>query len=214
MIFLVPLIIALLLRFLPPVYESYYPVMVGYRGLILGVFTVLVSLLAGFLLAFVMLDEKDQSLFPVFRVTPFSFELLTIYRIGLMAALSFIFSLILIHIAGIVTMKPYQEILLSATCCLAGPTYSLLILSLARNKIEGVTYYKLLNTLMALPILGLFIENPARYLFGIIPYFWIYSAFQTLDNSIESIIYIAIGFFQQALYLYGAYRFFLVKNRQ
>ena len=213
-IIIVPLIIGMMLRFLPPIYESYYPVMNDYRGLILGVFSVIVSLLAGFLLTFVMLDEKDQSLFQVLRITPFSFEKLTLYRIGAMGALSFIFTIALIKTSGIISMKPYQEILLAATCCLAGPTYSLVILGLAKNKIEGVTYYKLLNTLMALPIIGLFIESPLRYIFGVIPYFWIYLAFDRLDNSPESLVYIAVALALQIIYLIGAYRFFLIRNQQ
>jgi fluoroquinolone transport system permease protein len=213
-IFAVPLIIAMMLRFLPPIYESYFPEMIRYRALILGVFAVLVSLLAGLFLTFVMLDEKDQSLFPVFRITPFSFEQLTLYRIAVMGATSFIFSIVLIKASGIISMQLYQEILLSATCSLAGPTYSLLILGLAHNKIEGVTYYKLLNTLMAIPIIGLFIDPPFRYLFGIIPYFWVYMAFDTLNNAAESLLYTAIALVLQGICLIGAYRFFLIRNQQ
>lgn len=213
-IFIVPVIIGMMLRFLPPIYESYFPVMIEYRGLILGAFSVVVSLLAGFLLTFVMLDEKDQSLFQVFRITPFSFEQLTLFRIGVMGVLSFIFTIILIKSSGIITMKSYQAFLLAVTCCLAGPTYSLVILGLAKNKIEGVTYYKLLNTLMAIPIAGLFIETPIRFVFGIIPYFWIYLAFDRLDNSFESLIYISVAMVQQLVYLFAAYKFFLIRNQQ
>ena len=212
-IFFVPLIIAMILRFLPPIYESYFPVMIEYRALILGVFAVLVSLLAGFLLTFVMLDEKDQSLFPVFRITPFSFEQLTRYRVAVMGVSSFVFTLVLIEASGTVNMRFYQEILLSAICSLAGPTYALLILGLAHNKIEGVTYYKLLNTLMALPIIGLFMDSAWRYLFGILPYFWIYLAFDTLDNTAISLLYMALALVLELIYLAGAYKFFLARNK-
>lgn len=213
-VMIAPVIILIILRVAPPIYESYFPVMVEYRPLILGFFSVLTSLLAGFMFSFMMLDEKDQCLFPVFRVTPFSFEQLILYRIVIITCLGSIFSLLLILASGLVQMKLYQAILISLPASLGGPVYSLLILSLAQNKIEGATYYKLLNMLLVLPVIGMFIESPLRYLFGIIPIFWIFEAFETLSTPVLCFINIIIGLLIQMLFLLGAYRLFLKKNSE
>jgi hypothetical protein len=213
-VMIAPVIILIILRVAPPIYESYFPFMVEYRPLILGFFSVLTSLLAGFMFSFMMLDEKDQCLFPVFRVTPFSFEQLILYRIVIITCLGFIFSLLLILASGLVQMKLYQAILFALLASLGGPVYSLLILSLAQNKIEGATYYKLLNMLLILPVIGMFIESPLRYLFGIIPIFWIFEAFETLSATVACFINISIGLLMQLLFLLGAYRLFLKKNSE
>jgi hypothetical protein len=211
-VMIAPVLILIILRIAPPIYESYFPIMVEYRPLIIGFFSVLTPLLAGFMFSFMMLDEKDQCLFPVFRVTPFSFEQLILYRVAIITCLGTLFSLLLILASGLVQIKLYQAILLAFLASLGGPVYSLLILSLAQNKIEGATYYKLLNMLLILPIIGMFIESPLRYLFGIIPVFWIFEAFESLSAPIACIINILIGLLMQLLYLIGAYRLFRWKN--
>jgi hypothetical protein len=211
-IMIVPVFILLILRIAPPLYESYFPVMVEYRSLILSFFSLLTPLLAGFMFSFMMLDEKDQCLFPVFRVTPFSFELLILYRIAIITLFGFIFSIFLNLLAGLVEIKMSKVILLAFLSSLGAPIYSLLILSLARNKIEGVTYYKLLNMLLVLPIIGLFIENPLRYIFGVFPSFWVYEAFESLASPPEFLINLSIGLLIHLAILLGSYKFFLSKN--
>lgn len=213
-IMIVPVFILLILRIAPPLYESYFPVMVEYRPLILGFFSLISPLLAGFMFSFMMLDEKDQCLFPVFRVTPFSFEHLILYRIVIISLLGFIFSLLLILASGLIEIETYQVIFLALLSSMGAPIYSLLILSLARNKIEGVTYYKMINMFLVLPIIGIFIENPFRYIFAIIPSFWVYEAFESLSSPVECLINFAIGFVLHLFILVGAYKFFLSKNLQ
>ena len=95
-IFTAPIAIIGVLRFVPPIYESYFPQIIEYRPAILGTFCIVVSSLASYLLAFVMLDEKDQQLFHVFRVMPFTFSRLMLLRVLCMFLTSFILSIILI----------------------------------------------------------------------------------------------------------------------
>ncbi len=211
-ILIAPILILLIIRTVPPIYETYFPFMVEYRPLILGFFIMLIPMLAGFMFSFMMLDEKDQCLFPVFRVTPFSFNQLILYRIGIITLLGFLLSLIFLLASGLLEIRIYQVILLTLLSSLSGPIFMLVILSLARNKIEGVTYYKMLNMLFILPVAGIFIESPLRYAFGIIPFFWVYEAFETLTNPNKFLINMSIGYLLHLVVLAGSYRLFLLKN--
>lgn len=212
-IMVLPPLLAVLLRTVPPLYEPYIPEAAIYRPVILAFFTLLSSIMAGFLMAFVMLDEKDQELFPVYDVTPLRFRGLLKNRITTMTILGFLFAWIVSGFSGLIEISPGQLFLLSSACSLAAPLNTLFIVAFAGNKIEGVTYYKIINILTLLPVLGLFIPGKMSYIFGIIPYYWIYRACMSNQGSVPFLLYLGIGLLMQGLYLIGVYRLFLWKHR-
>jgi hypothetical protein len=211
-LFLLPVLLSVLLRLLPPVYEVYVPEAAEYRSLILAFFCILCSTMAGFLMAFLMLDEKDQQLFQVFCIMPFNLSRLMIWRTLLMIALGFIYPFFLIRTCGLVEVRMLQSVFLALACSLSAPVNTLFIISLASNKIEGVTYFKLVNIIAMLPVIGLFITSPLRYIFGIIPYFWIYLAFENLADSMLSLALSCAGLIIQGIYLLAVFRFFIKRH--
>lgn len=212
MIFIVPILILALLRFVLPLIESYIPKVYEYRLLILGTFCLTVSALTSFLLSFVILDEKDQELFQVFRVMPFTFPKLTLLRTMTMLATGFVFCLMLIAGSGLVKLNIPQMIILSLLSSLSGPGNAMLIVSIANNKIEGATYFKLLNMFIMAPLAGVFITGPMKYLLGLIPFFWVFIAFMNYDTPALFYLYSGIGFVSHLLYLEITFRLFLRKN--
>ncbi len=211
-IFIAPIAIIGVLRFLPPLYEPFFPKVIEYRPAILGAFCLTVSALASYLLAFVMLDEKDQHLFHVFRVMPFTFPKLMLIRVLNMFLTSFILSNILIFGANLVTLNFNQIIILSCLCSLSGPANTLLVVSLSSNKIEGATYFKLLNMFIMAPITGIFILNPLKYLLGVFPFFWVFISFMSYNNPPEFYLHAGVGIFYNLLYLIVVYLYFLRKT--
>lgn len=210
-IFFLPLLLIILLRFGMSQIENYFPIIFQYRPLILAFFSLLSSIMSGFLMAFLMLDEKDQQLLQVFGITPFNLSRLMIYRIALMIILGFIFSFSLILLSGMIKLNLPQTILISLACAISAPINTLLIVGLASNKIEGVSYFKLVNVITMLPLIGLFITGPIKYVFGIIPYFWIYLAIDKYNTVSSSICLLIPGLLLQVFYLLVVYRFFLRK---
>lgn len=166
-IFFLPFIILALLRIAPPLYEPLLPEMILFRPLLLAMFCLVVSALAGFLMAFILLDEKDLQLQPVFRVMPFPYSRLIALRTFFILCLGFIFCLVLILWSHLIDLTVLQALVLAFCCSLAGPTATLLLVLLAQNKIEGVTYFKLFNVILAMPIAGLFLAQPYSHLFGV-----------------------------------------------
>ena len=212
LIFALPLFVTLILRFLPPIYESYFPEALNYRPLILGFFCLLASTLAGFLLAFVMLDEKDQQLFEVFSITPLNLKGLLKYRIGLMTVLGAVFAFLIAEFSGLVDLHFFQALGIALSCSLAAPINTLFIVGLANNKIEGVTYYKLANFILIIPLIGMFLSGPLKYVFGVIPFFWIYLGVDTLSSPVYSMCSFGAAFLGQLVLVMLAIRYFNKRN--
>ncbi|MBN1951228.1 MAG: hypothetical protein JW801_08485 [Bacteroidales bacterium] len=212
-ILIAPLAMLVILRIAPPLYEPYFPVMVEYRPLILAVFSILITALSGFLMAFVMLDEKDQHLFDVFRILPFTFKQLIGIRILFMFLLGFVLCASFIPASGMLDLNIFQIVSLSVLAAISGPANTLLIVSISNNKIEGATYFKGLNMFIMAPLAAIFIASPLRYLIGIIPFFWVFASFTAYQQPLSFGMHVGIGIICNLLYLGAAYLLLIRKTQ-
>lgn len=210
-IIFVPLLFAVLLRLAPPFYENYFPALIEYRPHILAFFCIITSALMGFILSFILLDERDQNLFPVFRILPFSFKYFLLIRGLLIMFIGFISSILLILSTSFIGHSFTKLLLLSFSCSMVGPSSTFIITSVARNKIEGVTLFKLFNMLLFLPIVGLFVKIPFTYFFGLIPYYWIYNGFLN-NTALPDIWVLFLACFLNFLLLFVSFRFYVNKQ--
>ncbi len=213
-ILFLPVIFIAILRLIPPIYESYFPETIIYRPLILAALCLVSTSMAGFLLAFVMLDEKDQHLFHVFQVMPVSFDRLILYRMGTIITIGFIFSIVVIVGSDFIKLTPPEILLFSFLCSLSAPANTLLIVSLSNNKIEGMTYFKLLSFLMILPVIALFITNPIRWLAGIVPFYWVFTSLWKIQTLVERLYPLIIGILIHLLYISATFYLFLKRIRK
>lgn len=204
----VPIIFLILLRLTPPVYEPYAAILKEYRSHILAFFCVLTSGLYGFILSFIMLDEKDQGIIPLLKVLPVPAGRLMYMRSALIFAFSLLSNCILVFFSGMATYSFAEGFLLSFTSSFAGPISAFLITSLANNKIEGLTYFKLFNLVLLAPIAGLFIQSKLSLLVGIIPFYWVYAGFT--ESSVLSLNYlILIGLLYNLFILWGVVKLYV-----
>ena len=81
-----------------------------------------------------------------------------------------------------------------------------LTVSFAKNKIEGATIMKVLNTLLMLPIVSFFLDHPLTYLIGIIPFFWVYEGFKLIENNTLFFLFMAFAFALASIINYFLYR--------
>lgn len=207
----VPFIFLGLLKFMPPIYESYFPFLVDYRPHILSLFSILTSVMMGFILAFILLEERDQNLLPVFMVMPLSVGKLLFLRVLVIVGFGFFSSLLIISGTGLIHVPFHQAVVLALSCSLTGPSSTFIITSFARNKIEGVSYFKLFNMFLMAPVAGVFIHSKLALLFGIFPFFWIYSSFTSFPY-ISTELSMILALLTNALLLYGTYRLFVYRT--
>lgn len=181
MVLFVPFIFIILINYGLPVLLHYYPVVNDFTIAILAFACLLTSIFPAYVLSFVMLDEKDLGLIPVLRISPFAFSQFLLYRIVFLYLLSFVLILITLVLTDLLPNNLLKMVILSATTAFLAPLAFLTIVLLAKNKIEGVTYFKLVNTLMALPLIAFYIDHPAVYLSWLVPVYWTFAAFHATD---------------------------------
>lgn len=174
----VPLIFLALLRVGVPLLERQWPALGDHHAVLLGLFCVIVGMFPAFMMAFVMVDERDQGLVSAFRVLPLSPAKFLWSRITMVVVLGLLYPLLLTLGAGMGSYGPGRALALAVLCAAGGAAAMLIAVSLAKNKIECLTTFKALFVLAAIGAtggLGSF-EGWNRAP-GILPTYWVFAAF-------------------------------------
>ena len=208
-IFFVPFVIILFLRYAVPLLAERFPVVVGYYPAILAFFCYTVSSFPAFLASFVMLDEKDEDVLTVMKVTPFSLPDFLAYRMLAVVLPGTLFSTLAILLSGLVEMGPASAFLLSVLFALSAPVLTLAVVTFAKNKIEGLSVLKALSAVLMLPLLSFFLSSPWKFTLGVIPLFWTYMAFQEPALNTSFVLYYSAGLALNLLLLAALYRQFV-----
>lgn len=183
LMFFLPIILILVCRMLVPFISSFLPGLNEYYWLIIAGFGILSGATPAFLTAFLLLDEKDEDLIPVLRVTPVSYSKLITYRIVFLMQTSFVFALVFLNFNGLAYYSFLRVVATSVLISFIPAILLMLIIPFAKNKIEGVTLFKGLNAVLFIPVIAFFVTPGLKFLFGIIPFFWIYELLQTGSNN-------------------------------
>lgn len=196
-----PLLILLFVRYFVPYITIKYPVLADFHSYILMFAALQTAILFGFIVSFIFLDEKDENMLQVIRVLPVSTGYFIVYRLSFAVFISFLGAIAMIQFSGLSYPGFTNAILLSLQYSLASVFIILFVATYAKNKVEGMAYFKGVDLLLILPVLGFFIAGAAKYLFGFIPVFWTYLLF---DKSLkgESVwIWFVIGMLVYGLVL-------------
>lgn len=127
----------------------------------------------GAVVAFSLLDDQDDHVLLSLRITPISvkwyirIKLLFGYLFGILATL-----LLLIVTGGLETFSPLSIIMIIILAPMQAPIYTLLIVSLANNKVEGFVILKSASLILMGPVAGLFLINWTELLLSPFPAFW------------------------------------------
>lgn len=153
-----------------PVIEPYYPLIV-----MMLIFNVVGGI--GFVVASILLDERDEDVLTAIRITPISTNFFIAYRLLFAVTISFIFSLIMILLSGIVEMPIVQAIISAFLLAIVTPIILLALAAFSSNKVEGLAIYKGLNLVLTIPVVSFFLPTTYQPFFWIIPVFWSFQWF-------------------------------------
>jgi hypothetical protein len=192
-LFFVPFVFILMLRYGLPVLLEHAPAVSEYRFLIVGALCLVTASFPAFIVSFIMLDEKDEGVFIIFKVLPMSDLKFFIYRVGFQIAFSWIYTMLILLLSCPLEMSLWQKISAAILFSLLPPLITLSTVTFARNKIEGATIMKLLNFIIFLPVAGFFTDVPWKYLFGLIPPFWSYRIIELYHNNADFLLSLGIG---------------------
>lgn len=195
---LYPLILGLLLRWLVPLATTglqetldlrpYYVLLTSFFGLLT------MTQLAGMLIGFLLLDEQDQKTLTALMVTPLPVRTYAAYRAVVPAVLCVLGSLVIVPMIGVGTIPIEALLPIAVSASVIGPIFALLLVSLAKNKVEGIALMKGLGIFLLAPFAAWWVPQPWQWLLGLFPTFWPMKAYW-LAAAGESFLWVAgVGF--------------------
>lgn len=188
-----PLILIVFVRLFVPFITTQYPVLAEYHSLIMMFAGIQTAIMFGFIISFIILDEKDENVLQVIRVLPISPFYFILYRLLFATTFSTFGAFLMINLSGIAYPGFLNSILLSVQYGLTAPFITLIIASFAKNKVEGMAFFKGVDLVLLLPILSFFMAGNLKYIFVFIPAFWTYNLFDASLKDGNTLLYFLIG---------------------
>ncbi|MBI9103600.1 MAG: hypothetical protein JEY99_14395 [Spirochaetales bacterium] len=180
-----PFLIAVIFRLgIPPLTRFLTPWldMSGLEPFWAGLLIMMGPMLFGFTGGFLFLDEKDQGLLPVLKVTPVSDSLWVFEKTIIPMLITLPGVLIQLALCGLVAPFHPRYILLAILAALEAPFLTLAIAAAARDKVQGMTMGKTMSLIMMPPLLIYFIDHPLIHLSAISPPYWILQTFRYAEQ--------------------------------
>jgi hypothetical protein len=173
----------------------YYPLIAGYMLMIT------VPVFFGMATAFLLLDERDSHLIEALMVTPMPLPLYLGYRIGMPAVLSVAITLLVVPVAGIVSVPLPVLLPVALVMGLGAPLVTLFIASIAENKVQGFAIVKFLGAVALAPVAAWFVPAPWQHVAGLIyPGYWPVRAYWAHTAGESGFwIYLAVGVVAHAI---------------
>ncbi|MEA2055829.1 MAG: ABC transporter permease [Candidatus Thermoplasmatota archaeon] len=188
----------ILVQWIAPTLEKTFPIAGNYM-MVFMLFTTMIPLVYGFIVAFLILDERDEHLLTVLRVMPISRNVYLIYRMLFLSLFSFIVLLVFPPLSGLLVEFPQfsyiEYIPIALLFTLLTPFSALLVSSFATNKVQAFAIFKISGTVFIIPLFMFLLADNLKYIFAPIPNFW---AFITLKELIltgaNDYLHLGIGF--------------------
>lgn len=220
---LMPIVLAVLLRFTVPWIRDQFLARAGfdiepfYFLPMSYFFVMLPSALVGMTIGFLVLDERDNQTLPALQVSPLPMRDYVIYRISVPLVVSVLMTLAAYPVAGLGNLSLAQQLVVALSAALLAPLWMLFLASYATNKVQGFALLKAAGFIMLmLPMFGYFVTSGWHWAFGLLPSFWpvkIYWLFEAGDTAVWSHFVVAI-LFQSTLLLLLLRRFLRIIYQQ
>lgn len=189
-----PLLTLVFTRYAVPYIAGTYSVLLDYIPIILMMATTQGATAFGFIYSMVLVDEKDTNVAKVYGILPVSKVWFVVFRLIPPFVLAALTTFLLLLVEPFYGLPVIQSLVYSMLIGLLVPLMILFVAIPANNKIEAMTWQKLFNLPLALPVLAFYLPTSFSFLFIIFPTFW---AFRGLDSLIKGgnfWLYMLIGF--------------------
>jgi fluoroquinolone transport system permease protein len=146
--------------------------LIPYYPLIAGSYVLVAPSMVGFVVGFLLLDERDDHVLDAWRVTPVSLNDLFVYRVGAPVLLGTAMTLVGY---GVLRLAPIPiGALISAAALGAGtaPAVALALVGFADNKVSAFAIAKFVSAVSNLALVAWFIPTPWQLLAGGLPSYW------------------------------------------
>jgi fluoroquinolone transport system permease protein len=174
---IVPLVLLPVIRFGIPVFaerlmERFGFDLVPYYPLVASFLLLFMPVLAGTVIGFLLLDERDDGTLTALQVTPLGLGGYLAYRLAAPMLASTAFTLVILPLSGLVRTDLPVLVLATLLAAPFAPIYALFLASYARTKVEGFALAKAAGVVLWPPVLAYFVAPEWQVLFGLLPTFW------------------------------------------
>ncbi len=193
--FLIPLIIIIFTRLVIPwLSENVIPLQQFYP-LLFMLIVITIPMMFGFVIGFLIMDERDENLLTVLRVMPISRNTYLLYRMMFISMLSLMYILLFPFLTGLIDTSFIDYLPIGILLAFLTPVLGLVANIVATNKVQAFAVFKTLGGVFYIPLFAFFINNDLKYILGIIPNFWTFMALdKLLTTGQQDYVFLGIGF--------------------
>jgi fluoroquinolone transport system permease protein len=123
--------------------------------------------------SFLILEELDDKVSPYIFVTPIGFSGYIFARLIIPGVFAFLLSFILITFFSLTKISVFLGMMLSVIATLYAIATTLVVVSVANNKVEGLAVTKLTGISFLGILAPTFVKGKVQYIFSVLPSFWI-----------------------------------------
>ncbi|MBE7555181.1 MAG: hypothetical protein HS126_29375 [Anaerolineales bacterium] len=174
-----------------------------YYPLLMSFVLLMTPMLAGMVIGFLLLDQRDDQTLTALQVTPLTLNGYMVYRLSLPILLSLVVTLLIFPLAGLVEISLASLLLAALSAAPLAPFYALTLAAFAANKVQGFALTKALGVLLIPPLMAYFVPPPWQWVFGLVPLYWPVKIFWLLYADTPGyVFYVVIGLLYQLLLLF------------
>lgn len=130
-------------------------------------------LIAGSVVGFLLLDQRDDRTLLALRVTPLPLGAYLAYRLAAPTAAAFLATLAALAVAGGLGLGPGAALVAALASAPLAPVSALALAAFARNKLEGAALMKAASLVLMAPLAGLFLPPAWGLALAALPTTWV-----------------------------------------
>lgn len=178
-------LLAVLLRIYWPVLNQAFPQwqLDQFASMASVLLATLTPMIMGFVLGFQLLLEREANLLQAIYVTRLGINRYMALRMSVYSVIGFCLTVLIHQVLALVPMPLWQVGLVALLSLPLLMLSMLLLMSMAKNLVEGFATMKALGFLITVPIIVvLFLPVPWYWLAGVLPTFWSIAGYHELAN--------------------------------
>lgn len=156
----------------PLLYEMSGFVFSPYYGYLLAVVLTFSPYILGTVTAFLMIDERDESIYELMSVVPIGYVGYITNRLLIPFSLSIVYTVLSYTILDIFQLTLLQVTMIALLSGIQSVVVSLFMFALADNKVQGLTYSKALNIFVFAAVADLLGLKWVSTISVFIPFYW------------------------------------------
>lgn len=196
-----PVLVLLIIDVFLPWLAGEYEVVTEYVPYVIMAASLQTSTMFGFIYCMVFIDEKDTQVSKMYGILPVSKFYFILFRLLIPFLMSTFMTFVLLYGQPFFEMSAIGALIFALLAALVAPVFALSISILSKNKMTGMTWFKLINLLATLPLLAYFIPGSLGNIFGIVPTYWLFNGLEAAFITGDSLLPVGIGFLFSTLLL-------------